>query len=222
MTKKFYYLTLDTETAGTQDEPIVYDLGGCVHDRHGNIVERFSFVITEVFSDKNLMATAYYCDKIPMYLKGMNKEWDPVHWYEARKYIFNLLDKYNIKYVCAYNARFDSKALNNTMKYITHGKYKYYFHYNQVVWLDTMKAVNQVIATQKKYGKYCVNNGYMTNHKTPRPQVKAEVVYRYLIDDNSFIESHTALSDSEIEAFILSECFRKHKKMDIRLYKNEC
>ena len=93
----------------------------------------------------------------PENLKGMNKEWDPVHWYEARKYIFNLLDKYNIKYVCAYNARFDYKALNNTMKYITHGKYKYYFHYNQVVWLDTMKAVNQVIATQKKYGKYCVN-----------------------------------------------------------------
>ena len=98
MAKKFYYLTLDTETAGTQDDPIIYDLGGCVHDRHGNIVERFSFVITEVFSDKNLMATAYYCDKIPMYLKGMNKEWVPVHWYEARKYIFNLLDKYNIKY----------------------------------------------------------------------------------------------------------------------------
>lgn len=219
MAKKYYYLTLDTETAGDLDNPIVYDLGGCVHDRNGNILERFSFVITEVFSNKGLMNTAYYCEKIPTYLMGLNKEWTPTTWYNARQYIFNLLEKYDIQYVCAYNARFDYKALNNTMDYLTQGRYKWFFRYNQVIWLDTMQAVNQTIADQKKYIKYCVNNGYMTNHKTPRPQVKAEIVYRYLTQQNDFIESHTALSDSEIETYILMKCFKKHRKMDARLYK---
>ena len=37
--RKTYYLTIDTETANGFDDPIVYDLGCCIHDRKGNVEE---------------------------------------------------------------------------------------------------------------------------------------------------------------------------------------
>ena len=59
--RKNYYLTVDTETANGLDDPIVYDLGGCIHDKKGNVEETFSFVIKEVFFGmKDLMQSAYY------------------------------------------------------------------------------------------------------------------------------------------------------------------
>ena len=77
---------------------------------------------------------------------------------------------------------------------------------------------NDVVAKTPTYRKFCFDNGYVTSHKTPRPQVKAEVIYRYITGDNDFIESHTGLEDVLIEKEILAYCFSKHKKMRKKLY----
>ena len=53
----------------------------------------------------------------------------------------------------------------------------------------------------------------MTSHKTPRPQKKAETVYRYITRDTDFVESHTGLEDVKIETLIMAYCYRQHKKM---------
>jgi hypothetical protein len=58
----------------------------------------------------------------------------------------------------------------------------------------------------------------MTKHKTPRPQVKAEVLYKYITGDLDFTESHTGLEDVLIEKEILAYCFSKHQKMRKELY----
>jgi hypothetical protein len=81
-----------------------------------------------------------------------------------------------------------------------------------------MKMALDVVATTPTYKAFCEENGYMTKHKTPRPQVKAEIIYRYITGDNEFIESHTGLEDVLIEKEILAYCFRKHKKMRKELY----
>ena len=66
--RKHYYLTIDTETANTIEDPMMYDLGGAVHDRKGNVMETFSFIIYDVFcADRALFDTAYYAVKRPMY-----------------------------------------------------------------------------------------------------------------------------------------------------------
>jgi hypothetical protein len=49
----------------------------------------------------------------------------------------------------------------------------------------------------------------MTNHQTPRPRLTAEVLYRYITGDNSFIESHTGLEDVTIEKEIFLKCMEK-------------
>jgi hypothetical protein len=77
----------------------------------------------------------------------------------------------------------------------------------------------QTIGKQKSYQKWCARNGYMTNHKTPRVRLTAEILYRYISGQYDFNESHTGLEDVLIETVIMSHCFRQHKKMDKRLFK---
>ena len=42
----------------------------------------------------------------------------------------------------------------------------------------------------------------------------AEIIWRYLTDDMSFEEEHTGLTDVTIEAQILAECIKQHKRME--------
>ena len=45
----------------------------------------------------------------------------------------------------------------------------------------------------------------MTTQETPKPQKKAETLYRYLTKNVDFLEEHTGLEDSKIELFILTQ-----------------
>ena len=72
--RKTYYLTIDTETCNDMDNPIVYDIGGCIHDRKGNVEEAFSFVIYETFIGmSDVMASAYYAYKLPHYYQELTE-----------------------------------------------------------------------------------------------------------------------------------------------------
>jgi hypothetical protein len=48
--------------------------------------------------------------------------------------------------------------------------------------------------------------------------MKAENVYRFIINNTDFIESHTALEDAEIETVILAYCYKQKKKMRRKLW----
>ena len=62
------YLVFDTETANTLDDPFMYDIGWAIVDGDGNIYETASFVNADVFLDKEMMASAYFAEKIPTLL----------------------------------------------------------------------------------------------------------------------------------------------------------
>ena len=61
------------------------------------------------------------------------------------------------------------------------------------------------------YRKFCEENGYMTNHQTPRPRYTAEIIYRFITKNTSFAEAHTGLKDVEIESQILAYLLKKPK-----------
>ena len=48
----------------------------------------------------------------------------------------------------------------------------------------------------------------------------AEVIYRFIIKDNNFSESHTGLEDVLIEKDILAYILKQHKKCERRLWVN--
>ena len=60
-------IVVDTETTNSLDDPICYDVGFAVVDKFGNIFNRFSYVVADVFLDEQLMQSAYFIDKVQQY-----------------------------------------------------------------------------------------------------------------------------------------------------------
>lgn len=210
--RKSYFLTIDTETANGFDDPIVYDIGGCIHDKEGNVMETFSFVIYETFFGmRELMETAYYAKKIPQYLEDIsNGNRKIVRYSTAKKYIRQLCEKYNVKAIVAHNMRFDYRATTRTQRYLTKSKYRFFLPYGIELW-DTLKMAKDIICKQKTYQKWAKANGYVT--KNGSVQATAEVLYKYISGNNNFQEEHTGLADVLIEKEIFTNCFRQHKAM---------
>ena len=217
--RKSYFLTIDTETANGFDDPIVYDIGGCIHDKEGNVMETFSFVIYETFFGmRELMETAYYAKKIPQYLEDIsNGKRKVVRYSTAKKYIRQLCEKYSVKAIIAHNMRFDYRATTRTQRYLTKSKYRFFLPYGVELW-DTLKMARDTIGKSKTYIHFCEENDFLTKYGKPR--LTAEVLYRYIVRKTDFIESHTGLEDTLIEKEIFVKCISYHKKMTKTLWKN--
>lgn len=225
--RKNYYIVLDTETCPldrdfegvSPDNMWVYDLGFAVVDKKGTVYESYSYIIRDIFiGEAELMKSAYYANKIPMYWKQVKEGSREIKsFYEAGAKLKEICKKYNVKAICAHNARFDYGALNNTQRWLTKSKYRYFYPYGIPIY-DTLKMASDTIGKQKSYIKFCERNGFMTAHKKPRPQLKAETLYRYMTNNPDFVESHTGLEDVMIEKEIMARCFRQHKKMRKALF----
>lgn len=61
-----------------------------------------------------------------------------------------------------------------------------------------------------KYRNYCLQNGLVTDSAIYFKS-SAETSFQYLMKQHNFIEDHTALSDAEIEAQILTKALKKGK-----------
>ena len=102
--------------------------------------------------------------------------------------------------------RFDYGTLNTTERWLTKSKYRYFFPYGIEI-CDTLKMARDVIAKMPTYQRFCEENGYLT--KNGQYRLTAEIIYRFITKDNDFVENHTALDDSCIEARILFEAISK-------------
>lgn len=213
MSSKKYYLVLDVETANSTDDALVYDLGYVVCDKKGNIYEADSFIVSDIFyKEAELMQSAYYAKKIPMYLEGIkNRAFNVVTFYEARTKLLDAMRRYKVEAVCAYNANFDYTALNTTQRWLTKSKYRFFLPYGTKVYCIWHMAC-QLICTQKAYIKFCLDNGFVS----PSGNIKtnAETVYAYMTKDCGYEENHTGLEDVLIETKILAKCFAQHKKVE--------
>lgn len=209
------FLVLDSETCNTPviDGQLdvkngqVYDLGGAVIDEFGNEEERFSVVNEDVFFGMpEQMKEAYYAEKIPQYLEDMRMgNHKIVDTWGMYRMVRELCEKHNVQAVVAHNARFDIQTLNATMRYQTKSRKRYFLPYGMKV-IDSLKLSKKVFCADPQYIAFCKENGYMTNHATPRPRLTAEVLWRYISKNNDFIESHTGLKDVEIEKEIFTKC----------------
>lgn len=218
---------LDSETAPCDNtiegvlpsNMLVYDIGWVVTDKRGKVYETRSFINADIFLDeKELMKSAYYAQKIPMYWEQIKSgQRILTTYYRIKKQFLEDVKNYNVSEVFAHNMRFDCGSLNNTERWLTKSKYRYFFPKNLTI-CDTLKMARQLIGTMPTYQRFCEENGYMTKHKTPRPRLTAEIIYRFISGDETFEESHTGLEDVMIEKEIMAYCYRKHKKMDIKLW----
>ena len=201
------YIMLDTETTNSLDDPICYDVGFAVVDKEGAIYETHSFVVAEVFLNEELMASAYFIEKVPQYWEDIKKGTRKLAKFNTiRKVLAETMKKYETKIVIAHNARFDYRSTAKTQRYLTKSKYRYFLPYGTEVW-DTLKMAREVLKNDVDYDNFCYDNNYVTKRGCKR--FTAEILYRFFTGDNDFVESHTGLEDVTIEKVIFAECMAR-------------
>ena len=201
------YIVLDTETTNSLEDPIAYDIGFAVIDENGKVYAKFSFVVAEVFLDKELMASAYFVDKIPQYWKDIEDgERELRKLSTIRQTLNRVCKEFEVEAIIAHNARFDYRSTAITQRYLTSSKYRYFLPYGVELW-DSLKMAREVFKNDEEYAEFCYKNNYLTSRGVRR--YTAEILYRFITNDNSFIESHTGLEDVMIEKDIFVECMRR-------------
>lgn len=198
-----YRIILDTETTNDIECPLVYDFGFAVIDENCDVIETHSFVVADIFLDKELMSYAFFIDKIPSYwndIKNGNRELKT--FFNIEKIFREICKKYNVNEFVAHNCRFDYTSLQTTKRYLTKSKYRFFFPYG-AKFVDTLKLSRKAFDTEE-YREFCVSNDYVTKRNENR--YTAEILYRFLTSDNEFEEEHTGLADVLIENEILRYC----------------
>jgi len=197
-------LVLDTETLGLTDQR-VYNLGYVVYDTKADakLVER-DYVIKQIFDNARLMQTAYYADKKPLYIERLKDgACKKLFWGNACRILAHDIERFEVGAILAYNSRFDYKAIMKTCE-------RYCTKRNPTAdgIADIMKVIDTITETED-YKEFCKTHGFMTKHKKPRCQRKAETLFRYLTGQVDYQEEHTALADSRIELNIYLEAVKR-------------
>lgn len=209
-------IILDTETTNDIECPIVYDVGFIVMNIDGEIFERFSFVVADIFLDEELMASAYFKEKIPQYWEEIRKGERVLKRFSNIRKIFREVCKtYEVKKIVAHNCRFDYLSLQITQRFLTSSKYRWFFPYGVEMW-DSLKMSREIFSKSDEYGEFCYQNEYLT--KRGQRRYTAEILYRFLKGDNEFTESHTGLEDVLIEKEIFLYCIKQKGDIDGRLW----
>ena len=209
-------IMIDTETTNDIDSPIVYDVGYQIFSLTKGILCEKSFVNADVFCDKELMATAFFADKIPTYWKEIkNGKRTLKSWFNIKKQMAKDCEEFGVTIACAHNAAFDNRALNTTQRYITSSKYRYFLPYG-IIWYDTLKMARKILKDSDHYAEFCYNNDYLTSRGCRR--YTAEILYRYITDNKDFEESHTGLEDVKIEKEILKYLLTLDPEVDGKLW----
>lgn len=183
-----------------------YNIGFLVADFKGHIYEEYSFAIMPAIWE-NLETAIKTVQIVPKKMTHKNiqeilqnntkYQWATIEDFVTK--INEVIAKYNVKEIWAYNCNFDKTAVSKLCDL-------------NIVWLDIWSAIVMTKCLTKKYVKFCRKHGFITekgNCKT-----SAEVVYAYLTNDEDFEEEHTGLSDCHIEYEILLMAKKTKKKID--------
>lgn len=200
------YCIFDTETLGVV-EPSIYDLGYTIYNGTEIVLTR-SYLIKEVWENKEKMNSAYYKEKIPKYeelLKEGKTEVKPFMWV-LRKWYADLYD-HEVNNMCAYNLGFDLRAVRHSLAVqgLSTSIYNFIFGGKRLIdlWLNSAN----ILFTTTDFKEFVDKN----NHYTEKGNRKgtAEVAYQFITNDLHFIEDHMALSDAIIETKILHELLER-------------
>lgn len=212
------FIVVDTETTNSLDDPFCYDVGFAVVDGTGKIYETHSYVVADIFLDKELMKSAYFVDKIPQYWNEIKEGKRKLRRFSTIRAIFaDVVKQYDITKIVAHNARFDYRSLNLTQRYLTCSKYRYFFPFGVQIW-DTLKMSRQVLRNDNDYCVFCYENNFLTNRMVKR--FTAEILYKFITNNLEFEESHTGLEDVMIEKEIFAFCLERNPEINGALWED--
>lgn len=195
-------VVFDTETVSLE-KPFCYNIGyAIVEVESGKTLTKRDFVVEQVWHNPMLFITAYYADKRENYVKAMRSRKTILakYGYICQTMIRDFA-KFEVVGAYAYNSPFDDKVFTYNSDW-----FKCNNPFDNLPIFDIRGYAHQFMV-DNNFKAFCEKNGYLT--ETGNYSTTAETVYRYLTGNTDFIEDHTALSDSEIEAEILLECIKR-------------
>ena len=196
---KNIYCTLDTETFGGAAKPKgIYHLGGFVHDRMGNVVAGFNYLIAEHYDE--IQKDDYAKRNFKRYAEMVKTGIVTVIPTEqmAVSMVNALCTFYNVRYMMAFNTGFD--YCKTMCRELLDGR----------EYIDIYLMAVQTLAFRKKYSTFCHEHNFSSGSKKS-VSTSAEAFYAYLTGEGDYIEEHTALEDAKIEIAIFVACINAHK-----------
>lgn len=193
-----------------------YNIGYKIADLHGNIILNRSFAVMPFIMENLSGAIKTACNTArEMTHKNISEILtDPVkyNWTLPADFLqvfYGDLVENGVKEIWAYNCSFDREAIQKILPAPD------VLQKMGVDWFDIWSAVVMTKCLNKKYVKFCRDNGFVTekgNCKT-----SAEVVWAFLTNNPTFEEEHTGLADCDIEYKILLAAKSSKKKIDGKL-----
>lgn len=188
----------DTETIGLE-KAFCYNIGMVIYDTETDEVDKYEWVIEQIWHNKPLFETAYYADKKPIYINRMRaKKAKMAKFGHVMRAIDKLFKDNDITDVYAYNSPFDEKVINFNCDW-----YHCINPFDTVAFHDVRGYVHSAFAFTDAFQEFCEDKGIFT--ESGNYSTTAEAAYRFLYDED-FVEEHTALADSIIELRILLDC----------------
>lgn len=225
-------------------KPLVYDIGWTLCDRKGNILKKASYLVQETFFVPSVFNTAYYAAKRNVYMEKLAsgdiiaKQWNDiakeleedckkVKWVAAfnANFDFKRAIPYTERYISAlYSANYNEweRKQQYSAKKLTAGEEFHNAHYDNLHFcfrggkyelVDIWQVAVKLLANKYVYKALCADFPMLTTSGLYF-KTSAEAIFRYIDNDLSFDEAHTALEDAVIETAILAKCFATRKKID--------
>lgn len=193
-------VVFDTETTSLE-KPFVYNIGWLIYNtEEQKVLIKHDFIVEQIWHNAELFTTAYYSNKKEQYVKRMRGKTCRM---EKLGYITQLMcrefKQYNVQGAYAYNSPFDDRVFNFNCDW-----FKVINPFDNIPIYDIRGYVHKTIGYDPKYQEFCTENNYFT--ESGNFSTTAENVYKFITQNKEFVESHTALADSEIECEILNYC----------------
>lgn len=207
-------LVFDTETSNINHSDyfsingnMILNIGGVIIDvERQEIIEEFDYLIEEIWENEEIMNNFYFKDRLDKF-----QDITEVTFSDAIKNIKNLLQKYNVNTVLAYNISFDQQSLLDTCDYM-----HMYIDLSKYEIKDIYAMACDMLKRNKEaYSVFCTETGRLS--PAGNRLTNAESVYAFLTGNPDYAEDHTALEDSRIEAVIFLECQNYEDKYNITL-----
>ena len=214
LAKEKYLLLVDVETCN--DNKIILDFSyNIISTKGGAVIEKGCLVIKESWETRSF--------KNGIYAKGKKKDYSTMlrkgqATLISKQDLYNklnqLIDTYNLSVFMAYNGSFDLEAIYNTFDY-QNKKMKLWKHkcwrgkenkpkFMKLDLLDLWTYASVLYKTpqfKKWYDKEIALYSSTGNRKT-----NAEIMARYIKENNLFLETHKGIEDLEIEYGIFIAC----------------
>ena len=191
----------DTETTGIEENKMFcYNVGYLILDTESRacLVKR-EFVIEQIWHNLPLFNTAYYANKRSIYVGAMRARTIRMEKFGyVTQQMLRDFRNYEVERAFAYNSAFDEKVFEFNCDW-----FKVVNPFETVPISDIRGFVHHFMIDDT-FRAWCEENNSFT--ESGHYSTTAEALTRYIRSDASFIEDHTALSDSEIEAEILFAC----------------